>query len=466
MDENRMRPNPRRRRKTKMEIFKEAYLPTIILGVAVVLILIFIIGGISRNKAEEKPPVIQDTPATTEGLPSELELQVQQLLAEAQTLALNYDFQGAVDVLNSFQGDVSLFPEISVKLSEYTQQASQLVAWDDISQIVHLSFHSLVADSKAFSNADYGKSYNRNFVTVGEFRAILEELYENGYVLIDLKDVTACTTDGSGQTVYEAKTLYLPLGKKPLLLTQTNINCYTYMVDGDGDGEADKDGAGFASRLVVDENGDIAAELVSSAGQVLTGEYELVPILESFIAQHPDFSYQGARAILAPSGYDGIFGYRINADVKQSKGEDYYNAQVTAATEVVAALKDKGYTLACYTYSNTAYGKVAAAEIQADLNHWNAEIAPVLGQTDILVFAQNSDIGEYSGAKFNVLYNAGFRYFLGFAENRTGGQIGGSYIVQDRLLVTGSQMAHAPAVYTGLFDATAVLDSQRGDVPR
>ncbi len=468
MDENIQRqPNPRRRRKTKMEIFKEAYLPTIILGVAAVLILVFIIGAVSRNQSQKKPPVMEDVPSTSESTPSELELEVQKLLEDAQLLALDYDFQGAVDLLNTFSGDKASFPALTAKINEYTQQASQMVAWSDPSQIVNLSFHGLIADTKAFTNEQYGKSYNRNFVTIGEFRSILEDLYENGYVLVNLDQITLhVTPPGGGAAEIWPVTLYLPLGKKPLLLTQTNLSYYTYMIDGNGDGEADKDGAGFASRMVVDASGNITCEMVNSSGQTVTGDYDLVPILESFIAEHPDFSYKGARAILAPSGYDGIFGYRINASVKTNKGEDYYKAQVDGATKLVAALREKGYQLACYTYNNNAYGKVAAGEIQADLNLWKQEITPVLGETNILVFAQNSDIGTYSGSKFNVLHNAGFRYYLGFAQGRTGGQIGSDFIVQNRLLVTGSQMAHAPSQFTGMFDAAAILDAQRGTVPK
>ena len=41
--------NPRRRRKTKMQIFKEAYLPVIIAGAAFIFILVCIIGSIVRS---------------------------------------------------------------------------------------------------------------------------------------------------------------------------------------------------------------------------------------------------------------------------------------------------------------------------------------------------------------------------------------------------------------------------------
>lgn len=47
-------------------------------------------------------------------------------------------------------------------------------------------------------------------------------------------------------------------------------------------------------------------------GTVTTGDYDLVPILEKFCEQHPDFSYKGARAVLAFTGYEGILGYRTS----------------------------------------------------------------------------------------------------------------------------------------------------------
>jgi hypothetical protein len=462
MEENtQQRPTSRRRKKTKLEIFKEVYLPTIILGVAAVLILVFIIGGIVKN-AENTDN--QDIP-TMETVSAEEALAVEKLLLDAENLVFNYDYQGAIDLLNSFQGNKSAFPALTAKINEYTLAMDRMVAWSSPADIVNLSFHGLIADTKAFTNQRFGTSYNRNFITIGEFKEILRYLYENDYVLVDLDDITSCETNAEGQVVCHSKTLYLPHGKTPFLLTQTNLSYYTYMVDGNGDGLPDKNGAGFASRLVVDDEGNITCEMVNAAGETVTGDYDLVPILESFIAEHPEFSYKGARAILAPTGYDGIFGYRVNASVKVTKGEDYYNSQVAGATKIVNALREKGYTLACYTYNNVAYGKISAGEIQADLNQWENEIAPILGDTNILVFAQTSDIGTYSGAKFNVLQNAGYCRYLGFAAERSSSEIGSNYIVHNRLLVTGSQLAYSPLLFNGLFDAASVLDPIRGNIP-
>ena len=463
MEENTYRPqNPRRRRKTKWEIIKEAYLPTIILIATAILIIIFIAGALARRSDtnETTPPESSSTAPT----PDPYEAEIQQLLTEAALLAADYDYKGAADLLGTFKGDMSSYPALSAKKDEYLKADANMVTWSDPAQIKTLSFHTLIADpARAFVNAAYGAAYKKNFVTVEEFKGILHHLYDNGYILVSLEDFTYAADPSLGAVdgnMCYAKELRLPIGKKPLLLVQTNVNYYTYMVDGNGDGLPDKDGAGFASRMLVGDNGKITCEMVDSQGNTVQGAYDLVPILNDFIEGHPDFSYRGAKAILAPSGYDGIFGYRINAGVKASKGEDYYNEMVAGATELVKALRADGYDLACYTYGNSAYGAISAGEIQNDLRSWASEITPVFGSTSILVFAQNSQIEEYTGSKFNVLYNAGFRYFFGFDTN---GKVASNYILQSRVLVTGSQMLENPALYGAFFSTDGILDPLRNN---
>lgn len=462
MEENTHRPqNPRRRRKTKWEIIKEAYLPTVILIITAILIIIFIAGALARRPDPSETTPSESTSTAPTADPYEAEMQ--RLLTEAALLAADYDYKGAADLLGTFKGDMTSYPALAAKRDEYLAADANMVTWSDPAQIKALSFHTLIADpARAFTNAAYGAAYKKNFVTTDEFQGILQHLYDNGYILVSLDDFSYAAEPGeeTDGDICSAKELRLPVGKKPLLLVQTNVNYYTYMIDGNGDGLADQDGAGFASRMLVGEDGKITCEMVDSLGNTVQGAYDLVPILNDFIEGHPDFSYRGAKAILAPSGYDGIFGYRINAGVKASKGEAYYNEQVAGATELVEALRADGYELACYTYGNNAYGTISAGEIQTDLRSWASEITPVFGSTNILVFAQNSQIEEYTGSKFNVLHNAGFRYFLGFD---TTGTVAPNYILQSRLLVTGSQMLSNPSTYSAFFPVDGVLDPLRGN---
>lgn len=460
----------RRKKRSKMQIFKEFYLPTVIAGISLVLMLSFVIGSLG-NFIEKKK--IENDQAKKESIA--LEEQAQQaaqeadiLIAEAEILAAGYDYKGAIEKLDSFTGDITQNQKLVAKKAEYLDVQKTLVEHKDPSVIPNLSFHVLMTDiTRAKADKDYGGLYNRNFVSTGEFQKILEQLYKNGYVLVDFDSFVASNTGSDGNPSFFTDTIYLPGDKKPVMITETMVNYYAYMTDSNRDGEADAGGAGFASKLVVDANGDIKAELVDTSGQKLVGDYDLVPILENFIKEHPDFSYQGARATLAVSGNEGVFGYRINSATVAKMGTEYYEKEVAGAQELVRALRSKGYTIACYTFEDVAYHNMSAANIQADLQQWNNQIVPVIGQVDTIVFAKTSDIGDYTGGKFQVLYDNGFRFFVKNADEPYG-EVNNTYVRQSRMMVTGESMAWKSTLYTnkGLFDPNLVLDiASRGDVP-
>lgn len=463
--------NPRRKPRSKMRQFKDEQLPLIIAGAAALLILIFIIGSIGRaisnhkDKTENNNNVVNSQQSAAE----QEAVEAQRILDEAAVLAAGYDYQAAIDKLNTFTGDTTKYTDFTLRSSEYAQALTNLVAHNDPDEVANLSFHSLIADpSRAFSNQSLGGKYNMNFVTTDEFLAILEQLYANDYVLVNMTDFVDEVVGADGSVTYASKTLYLPDGKKPIMITETMVNYYEYMIDSNGDGAADAGGAGFASRLVVDSDGKVKAEMVDSSGNTVVGDYDLVPILESFIEDHPDFSYKGARATLAVSGYEGIFGYRIQGSTKSTKGEAYYNEQVAGAKKVVEALRDSGYTIACYTYSDKNYSSFNATEIQADIDSWVSEIVPVLGTVDTIIYAKGSDIassGAYSGSKYNVLAQAGFRYFIS-SGTKASTDIYTDYVRQNRIMVTGTQMYYSSTTYSAYFDSKSVLNSLRGNIPQ
>lgn len=433
------RPERRRRKPTKQQIFKEFYLPRIIAGVALLLIVIMVVGSVVRSFGGDGNKLSDSEKAEQQAA---LDAEAATLMAQAEALAAGYDYNAAITLLDSFSGEQSAYPEMLTARSTYVKAQENLIEWRDPSAVPNLSFHALVADpSKAFTDGSYGKKYNQNFVTTDEFQKILEQLYEKNYVLVGLEDVVFSTT-ADGKTTYSANTIYLPDGKKPIMITETMVNYYSYM----------QESGGFATKLVVDANGKVLAEM---AGQAEPGNYDLVPILNAFIEEHPDFCYRGARAILAVSGYEGVFGYRT-----KNGGEE-----AEAAMKVVEALRNDGYVIACYSYADINYSKASATEIQADLQKWSAEITPILGNVDVLVYAKATDITDYSGNQYNVLYNAGFRYFIGTGTIASA-KVNGEYFHQRRIMVTGTQMAHGSTLYSPYFNAMAVLNSTRGNVPQ
>lgn len=465
--------NPRRKKRSKMQIFKEAYLPVIIAGVAALLILIFVIGSITRAVQKgiaEKQASIEASVSEQEEQ-ARLTMEAQELIAAADALAVAYDYEGAINTIDSFSGDIVEFPELAAKRDALALEMSQLVEWNDPSQIVNLSFQLLIADpARAFNNETYGYSFNRNFITTTEFSKILQQLFENGYILVSMDDFITTQTNEEGNTVYASKSLYLPNGKKPLMLTQTNVNYNIYLIDSDGDKLPDKDGGGFASKLLYSQETDsFTCEMVDSTGQTVTGAYDLVPILEDFIAQHPSFSYKGARANLALTGYNGLFGYRTHAQAREAFGEDAYAIASSEAQAVATALQKRGYDLAFYTYENISYGEASVSEIQADLSSWESEAVPLIGAPDTIVYAQMTDITAeqtYAGDKYDTLKNAGFNFYIGFCtEGKPWITIADNYVRQGRILVTGASLAHHSDWFTNMFDSSMVLDSSRGNVP-
>ena len=76
------------------------------------------------------------------------------------------------------------------------------------------------------------------------------------------------------------------------------------------------DGDGFATKLIVDEEGKIRNEYVEDDGSISVGDYDMVPLIDRFVEEHPDFSYRGAKGIVALTGYNGILGIAQTAVMK------------------------------------------------------------------------------------------------------------------------------------------------------
>lgn len=462
-------PRRQRRKRTKFEIFKEAYLPFVIVALAAILVITFVIGSVSRavekNKLEKEASIAASESIALEE--AQLQAEATRLLASAKEAADALDYQRAIDLIDTFKGDISKYAELSQKRAEYVQKMSELVIYSDPNKVPHLSFQMLIADpARAFVNEDYGNSYNRNYVTTDEFEKILQQLYDNGYMLVSIYDLV----DRSEGNFY-AGTLRLPVGKKPIVLSQVAANYFTYMTDGDEDGLPDKDGAGFPYCLDLDDSGNFVSKMIDAEGNEVVGNFDFVTILEKFIAEHPDFSYQGARAVLAVTGYDGIFGYRTNPEVRETQGSEYYAQQLSGAQKIVDALKAAGYDLACYSYEHISYGDSAVELINGDLGLWTEQVTPILGDVDILVYPYGDDINSsisstYDGDKYNALYDAGFRIFVSMDNYvEASAQVTESYFRQTRRWVTGAKMAYASETFEDLFNPAAVLNNQRGDVP-
>ena len=352
------------------------------------------------------------------------------LLKEAERLAAGYDYDAAIALL---KGDGQYINDAAMQkaVADYEAAKKSLVRFP-ISEVTHVFFHSLVADNaKAFDGDEDTKGYNQVMTTISEFNKILKTMYDKGYVLVRLHDLAYETTDENGNTVMKAGEIMLPEGKTPFVMSQDDLCYYPYMT-----------GDGFATRMIIGEDGKPTCEMVMDDGSVSVGSYDLVPLLEDFIREHPDFSYKGARAVLAFTGYEGILGYRTADSYKDSPT---YEQDRQAAAEVAQCLKDNGWELASHSWGHLNLATVSWERFKADTDKWEAQVDSLIGPTDIILYPFGADIGDWhpytsENERYNYLYNAGFRYFCNVDSNKYWLQLGDKYLRQGRRNLDGYRM--------------------------
>lgn len=400
------------------------------------------------------------TPAEPETSEPETESSLEGLLSEAETLAAGYDYDRAIELLQSHP-ELSGEQSVQDAIASYEEIKSTLVR-ADIGQITHVFFHSLIMDnSKAFDGDYDSKGYNQVMTTKSEFLKILEQMYERGYVLVRLHDMAHEETDENGNPRMVEGDIMLPPGKKPFVMSQDDVCYYDYM-----------EGDGFARRIIVGDNGKPTCEMVMDDGSVSVGSYDLVPLLEDFIAEHPDFSYRGARAVIAFTGYQGILGYRTDPDYAQTNPN--YEEDKETVKKVVQCLRDNGWELASHTYGHMRMSTRSLEDIKKDTGKWDAYVKPLLGETDILLYPYGADVADWhpytnDNAKFVYLYNYGFRYFCNVdASSQHWVQLGNTYLRQGRRNLDGFRMYYdLPETnptkdhLSDLFDVSTVFDRER-----
>ena len=418
---------PRRRKPSAMRYIK-AYLPIVAIVLLVVLFIIFAVGSVKRGN-EKREQERQESLAAEASMAQqrlEWEEEALRLIDEAEIFAASCDYEKAIAVLDSFSGNLYEYSNLVTYRERYENGDSKLLPVEDIRKIPVLSFCKLINDPETmFKNSANRESY----ISTAEFNTILQQLYDNGYMVVDLYDLFTTTTDENGETLIVQNELKLPSGKKPIILVHAPASAYYY-------------------QLVANDDGTFTSKVTPEEGEPYTGSFDFVPLLEDFIRSNPGFSYKGARAIVAVTGDSGYFGYKAE--------------QTAEIQKVAAALKETGYVLASNTYANAAYGRLKLDEMQEDVKAWEENAEKVLGEVEVMAFARSSDISDektaYTGKKYDELYKAGFRYYLGLCYNSNPWMSITDYSIRmGRIMVTGGNLKDSPALYTGLFDPDVVL---------
>jgi len=281
--------------------------------------------------------------------------------------------------------------------------------------------HPLVLDPhRAFTHNPLADGFQDYFVTAFEFRRILLGLWRNGWTLVDAQQAATGT-------------VRVPAGRKPLVLSEDDVNYYRYFR-----------GRGLASRLTLNRAGDVVAEV--DWPHPHTSVDDVVPLVDRFVARHPEFSASGAKGVLAVTGYEGLLGYHDLRSPRQRR-------EVRA---LAARLKATGWTFASHTWGHINLTDDPLPTIARDTRRWTRLAVPLIGRTDMLIYPYGA---WPSAAGIRLLARAGFTIQFDidirpYVLHRDGARI------MSRLHVDGYAF-QAPARMHPLFSVRRVIDPRR-----
>ena len=330
------------------------------------------------------------------------------------------------------------------------------VAYDGV--VEHLFFHPVVAYPELAFDGDYkSDGIDDWMVTAGEYLKILQSVYDKGYVLVDIADCWSEQTGEDGQTRMVKNTLYLPEGKKPLILSYDDVNYYEYMLEN-----------GLTYKLIIGEDGKLWSWGLDPQGnEVVSRDLDAVTILDKFVEEHPDFSPFGAKGCLSLTGYEGILGYRTQTDRENWTTEREANRQkeIEAVKPIVAELKRTGWTFGSHTWGHISLNTRTVDVVTADMQKWFDEVGSLVGETPVLFYPfggrLDGDDVQQSGPAFRWMQQHGFRIFCSVGiDSWSKCKSDISAVICDRLHPDGTTLRSAKGRerYMKFYDAKDIID--------
>lgn len=414
----------------------------------------------NQDTGKEEATVEKDTQSEESKEPTNDEI-----LEKAKYMAAGYDYDGAIALLEGVSG-YEKNSDFVAAIADFNATKATLVPVD-VDKVPHIFYHSLVNNKeKVFDGDSEENGYNQVMTTIDEFDKITKQMYDKGYVFVRLRDLVKETKAEDG-TVHFVRNdeLMLPPDKKAVVLSVDDLSYYHYMEDD-----------GFPQKLVKDENGKVKCLVVNDDGTKELGDFDVVPRLNTFLEEHPDGAYKGARGMIALTGYNGVLGYRTDADYRDKvslqnnqkvwleKNPNFdFNKEVEEAKVVADAVKESGWEFASHTWGHINVSSKSLEAIKIDHEKWKENVESIVGKTDLIIFAFGADIGDWKdyssdNEKFNYLKSQGFNFFCNVDSSPYWVQIRDNYVRQGRRNLDGYLMYKSMTENSNLEDLFHVQD--------
>ena len=372
------------------------------------------------------------------------------VLDESKRLFRGYFYEEAIALLNA---DHELINHETHALEEEINAGiNGLVRFEG--NIKHIFFHSLILYPEVlFPDLSIPTGgYNEGFIYQSELIRLLPQLLERGYVLYSINDIFSKDANG----VMRQNNIYLPPDKKPLVLSIDDPTYhYGQRFVGGGFDRSRSPGVGFANRVVFDEYGELATEVITPAGEtIITHDGDVHVVIDAFVREHPEFSYRGSKGIIAATGYMGIFGY----DLPDLQTEEIRQEVIAICDK----FKENGWLFASHSYSHNRTGfwgpESNPDNIRWDTRRWREEIEPIVGTTNIFIAPYGFLL---RGEGMQVILDNGFDIYciVDFNQPIT---VSSTHVVMGRIEIGGfSLVRHADTLNRDFFDVSIVKDQHR-----
>lgn len=308
------------------------------------------------------------------------------IISKARQLAQNNEYKQAVDFLESKSEIFKDKTTINSLITYYSKFfiADGLFYCSEEPKI--LAINKLIAyPNLAFKDNPNSENLDKYYLTSKEFQNLLNELYINNYILIDVDNIIEIN-----ENITTKKDLYLPKDKKPIILLFNNINYY-------------ENENHFVDKIIIDGKNDVAtfSSKQTEKNQV-SYTADFLPILENFIKENKDFSFKNAKGIISFDKSGSIFGYNIN------KSNPNLSQETANLKKLVSHLKELNYKFA-YGIFNENYYNFTNDELLDELINLKENILPNFNNLSIFIspFSPNKSNNFYT-----ELNNLGFKIFI------------------------------------------------------
>ena len=272
--------------------------------------------------------------------------------------------------------------------------------WDcPVSKLGHIFVHNLVAFPELDLAINPKSSWHDWNNTTVEYVRLLDNLYAKNYILIDANYIFDYEWRDGNLIANLKKSVKLPKGKTGIIISCDNV-CFP----------EDEHGTGRIDKIVVYNDHIASYTLMKDGTEEYSYERDVCDITEQFCLKHPDFSFAGARLMLAVSGNAGILGYRTDTRYA-SRGYDVEKERAEAR-EVVKYLKEHGFYFGCHSYAHLDLSTLTGDKLNKDFNSWNTQVKPLIGYTPFYVYPFGTWV-EYGTEQYSKLISEGFHVMYG-----------------------------------------------------